>query len=144
MDEIEFFIATNPGEPLKPLNKIASGGELSRMMLAIKTIFSTAQGITSIIFDEVDTGVSGRVAQAIADKIYSVAENSQVLCITHLPQVAARANHHLYIFKIIEDDRTRTHVKLLGEEEKIEEIARMLSGAEITEVSLEAARDLYR
>lgn len=144
LDEIEFFIATNPGEPLKPLNKIASGGELSRMMLAIKTIFSTAQGITSIIFDEVDTGVSGRVAQAIADKIYSVAENSQVLCITHLPQVAARANHHLYIFKIIEDDRTRTHVKLLGEEEKIEEIARMLSGAEITEVSLEAARDLYR
>ena len=84
------------------------------------------------------------MAQAIADKIYSVAENSQVLCITHLPQVAARANHHLYIFKIIEDDRTRTHVKLLGEEEKIEEIARMLSGAEITEVSLEAARDLYR
>lgn len=144
LDEIEFFIATNPGEPLKPLNKIASGGELSRMMLAIKTIFSTAQGITSIIFDEVDTGVSGRVAQAIADKIYSVAENSQVLCITHLPQVAARANHHLYIYKVIEDERTRTHVKLLEKEEKIEEIARMLSGAEITDVSLEAARDLYR
>lgn len=142
LDNIEFYIATNPGEPLKPLKKVASGGELSRMMLAIKTIFSNAQGITSIIFDEVDTGVSGRVAQAIADKIYSVATGSQVLCITHLPQVAARADHHLYIFKLIQDDRTSTYVKLLDDNEKTEEVARMLSGTEITEVSMEAAKDL--
>ncbi len=99
-DVIEFYISTNPGEPLKPLSKVASGGELSRIMLALKTIFSKHQGITSIIFDEVDTGVSGRVAQAIAEKIYTVATNSQVLCISHLPQVAAMADTHLYISKI--------------------------------------------
>src|SRR5699024_3035271 len=89
LDMVEFFISTNPGEPQKPLTKIASGGELSRMMLAMKSIFAQAQGITSIIFDEIDTGVSGRVAQAIAEKIYSISLYSQVLCITHLPQVAA-------------------------------------------------------
>lgn len=98
-DSVVFYMSTNPGEPLKPLAKIASGGELSRMMLALKTIFSRHQGITSIIFDEVDTGVSGRVGQAIAEKIYAVSVGSQVLCISHLPQVAAMANHHYYITK---------------------------------------------
>ncbi len=141
-DVVEFYIATNMGEPLKPLAKVASGGELSRMMLAMKTIFSKSQGITSIIFDEVDTGVSGRVAQAIANKIYLVAVHSQVLCITHLPQVAAMADNHLYISKSVENDRTKTHVNALETAEKIEEIARMLAGTEITKLTLEHAKEL--
>ncbi|MGX7417432.1 DNA repair protein RecN [Carnobacterium gallinarum] len=141
-DTIEFYIATNPGEPLKPLAKVASGGELSRMMLAMKTIFSKSQGITSIIFDEVDTGVSGRVAQAIANKIYLVAVHSQVLCITHLPQVAAMADHHLFISKTQVEERTETHVTLLKQSEKIQEIARMLAGTEITKLTLKHGKEL--
>ena len=97
IDNVEFYIQTNPGERMGPLAKIASGGELSRVMLALKTIFATKTDVTSIIFDEVDTGVSGRVAQAIADKIKVIANHSQVLCITHLPQVAAVAQHQLLI-----------------------------------------------
>lgn len=142
MDRVEFYVSTNPGEPLKPLSKVVSGGELSRMMLALKTIFSKAQGITSIIFDEVDTGVSGRVAQAIADKIHSVAVHSQVLCITHLPQVAAMADQHLFIRKEIEEERTRTYVEPLEEEEKTSEIARMLAGAEVTKLTMDTAKEL--
>lgn len=142
LDRIEFYIATNPGEPLKPLVKVASGGELSRIMLAMKTIFSKNQGLTSIIFDEVDTGVSGRVAQAIANKIYMVAMHSQVLCITHLPQVAAMANHHLFISKTIIDERTETHVTALEHSEKINEVARMLAGTEITKLTIEHAKEL--
>lgn len=141
-DKVEFYLSTNPGEPLKPLSKIASGGELSRIMLALKSIFSKHQGITSIIFDEVDTGVSGRVAQAIAEKIYHVAIGSQVLCISHLPQVAAMADTHLYISKDIADGRTRTAVKKLDDEEKIREIGRMISGVEITDLTKEHAREL--
>lgn len=142
LDDIEFFISTNPGEPEKQLTKIASGGELSRMMLAIKTIFAKSQGITSIIFDEIDTGVSGRVAQAIAEKIHSISEHSQVLCITHLPQVAATADNHLYVKKAIIEDRTSTAAVILTEEERVEEIARMLSGNQITNAALQAAEEL--
>ncbi|MDT1995507.1 DNA repair protein RecN [Carnobacterium divergens] len=142
IDQVEFYIATNPGEPLKPLAKVASGGELSRMMLAMKTIFSKNLGITSIIFDEVDTGVSGRVAQAIANKIYLVAVHSQVLCITHLPQVAAMADHHLFISKTVVGERTETHVDLLKKSAKVQEIARMLAGTEITKLTLEHAKEL--
>ncbi|MFC6463822.1 DNA repair protein RecN [Marinilactibacillus sp. GCM10026970] len=142
LDKIEFYVSTNPGEPLKPLVKVASGGELSRMMLAMKTVFSKEQGITSIIFDEVDTGVSGRVAQAIADKIYSVAFHSQVLCITHLPQVAAMADQHLYISKVIVEDRTSTHVEQLADKDKVSEVARMLAGSEITKLTMDTANEL--
>ncbi len=142
VDEVEFYISTNPGEPLKPLSKTASGGELSRIMLAMKSIFSQHQGITSIIFDEVDTGVSGRVAQAIAEKIYRVSNGSQVLCITHLPQVAAMADTHLYIAKETKSGRTKTSVKPLNEEEKIKEIGRMIAGVEVTELSKEHAKEL--
>jgi len=144
IDRVEFFVATNPGEPLKPLSRVASGGELSRMMLALKTIFSRSQGITSIIFDEVDTGVSGRVAQAIADKIHSVAVHSQVLCITHLPQVAAMADQHLYIKKHVSDDRTSTSVDVLKNKERTEEVARMLSGEELTQLTIETAQELLK
>jgi DNA repair protein RecN (Recombination protein N) len=142
VDHVEFYISTNPGEPLKPLSKVASGGELSRIMLALKSIFSKHQGVTSIIFDEVDTGVSGRVAQSIAEKIYKVAIDSQVLCISHLPQVAAMADTHLFISKTIKGGRTTTSVTPLIVEEKIKEIGRMISGAEITELTKQHAEEL--
>lgn len=141
-DTVEFYISTNPGEPLKPLAKVASGGELSRMFLALKSIFTKHQGITSIIFDEVDTGVSGRVAQAIAEKIHKVSVNSQVLCITHLPQVASMADTHLFIAKIIDGNRTKTSVTPLQNEQKITEIARMIAGVEITDVTIQHAKEL--
>lgn len=144
IDEVEFYISTNPGEPLKPLSKIVSGGELSRMMLALKSIFSKHQGVTSIIFDEVDTGVSGRVAQAIAEKIHHVSVDSQVLCISHLPQVAAMADTHLFIAKKIEDGRTSTSVTPLAMQEKIREIGRMISGAEITDLTKKHAKELLK
>jgi DNA repair protein RecN (Recombination protein N) len=142
IDRVEFSLSTNPGEPLKPLAKIASGGEISRIMLALKSIFSTHQGLTSLIFDEVDTGVSGRVAQAIAEKIYKISANSQVLCITHLPQVAAMATTHLYISKEQLDDKTVTKVTAMSKREQIEEVARMLSGAETTNLTRENAKEL--
>jgi DNA repair protein RecN (Recombination protein N) len=143
-DKVEFYLTTNPGEPLKPLSKIASGGELSRIMLALKSIFSKHQGVTSIIFDEVDTGVSGRVAQAIAEKIYKVATNSQVLCISHLPQVAAMADTHLFISKVTKGGRTKASVELLTEDKKIKEIARMISGVEITDLTKKHAEELLK
>ncbi|MBT2582272.1 DNA repair protein RecN [Planococcus sp. ISL-109] len=141
-DSIAFHISTNVGEPLKPLTKVASGGELSRMMLALKTIFSKHQGITSIIFDEVDTGVSGRVAQAIAEKIAAIARHSQVLCISHLPQVAAMADQHLFIEKKVSKERTTTAVKELTGRKRTEEMSRMLSGAEITDLTMQHAEEL--
>ena len=144
IDKVEFYIQTNPGEEMGPLAKIASGGELSRIMLALKTIFSQKMGVTSIIFDEVDTGVSGRVAQAIAEKISQISNNSQVLCITHLPQVAAIAENHYYISKSVNDGRTETSLEELDEKQKIREIARMLSGSEITELTLKHAEELIK
>lgn len=141
-DEVVFYISTNVGEPPKPLTKIASGGELSRIMIALKTIFSSTMGITSIIFDEVDTGVSGRVAQAIADKISLISVNSQVLCISHLPQVAAMADHHYYIQKQEEDNRTFTSLCELVDDDRIDEISRMMSGEVVTEKTFQHAKEL--
>lgn len=141
-DEVAFYLSANPGEPLRPLVKVASGGELSRILLALKTTFSQNQGITSIIFDEVDTGVSGRVAQAIAEKIAQIAKNSQVLCITHLPQVAAVADYQYEIEKEVDHGRTRTKVQPLTPEKRVQEIARMLSGAEVTPLTIEHAKEL--
>ncbi|MFC7320828.1 DNA repair protein RecN [Halobacillus campisalis] len=142
MDFITFLITTNPGEPLKEIHKTASGGELSRIMLALKRIFSKHQGVTSVIFDEVDTGVSGRVAQAIGEKIHGISEGSQVLCISHLPQVAAMADTHIRIEKEVKNDRTSTLVYELSEEDKADEISRMISGAEMTATTIEHAREL--
>lgn len=144
IDQVEFYIRTNPGESMGPLAKIASGGELSRVMLALKTIFAQKEGVTSIIFDEVDTGVSGRVAQAIADKIKLIAQHSQVLCITHLPQVAAVAQHHFLIKKSVHDERTTTKVTPLKENQRVEELARMLSGEKITQLTKEHAQELLQ
>lgn len=142
LDDVSFQISTNVGEPLKSLVRVASGGELSRIMLALKTIFSKHQGVTSLIFDEVDTGVSGRVAQAIAEKIAMIATHSQVLCISHLPQVAAMADHHYLIKKDVEDDRTRTSIRDVMDTDRTEELSRMLSGAEITPLTLKHADEL--
>ncbi|MYL48014.1 DNA repair protein RecN [Halobacillus litoralis] len=142
IDIVKFLITTNPGEPLKELHKVASGGEMSRIMLALKRIFSRHQGVTSVIFDEVDTGVSGRVAQAIAEKIYGISEGSQVLCISHLPQVAAMADTHVRIEKRVDNDRTHTAAKELTYDEKADEISRMITGAELTETTVEHAREL--
>ncbi|MGM9968283.1 DNA repair protein RecN [uncultured Rummeliibacillus sp.] len=142
IDKIVFYIATNVGEPPKPLTKIASGGELSRVMLALKTIFSTTNGITSIIFDEVDTGVSGRVAQAIAEKIAAISIHSQVLCISHLPQVAAMADHHYHIQKQEDTNRTFTSLTEIFGDERIDEISRIMSGTEVTELTFKHAKEL--
>ncbi|WP_405076633.1 DNA repair protein RecN [Ligilactobacillus acidipiscis] len=144
LDQVEFYIQTNPGESMGPLARIASGGELSRVMLALKTIFAQRQGVTSIIFDEVDTGVSGRVAQAIAEKISLIAQSSQVLCITHLPQVAAVSDHHYLVTKHVQDGRTETRVERLKQSEKIEELARMLAGTEITDLARKHAAELLK
>jgi DNA repair protein RecN (Recombination protein N) len=142
IDQVSFLISTNPGEPLKQLAKVASGGELSRIMLALKKIFAKHQGVTSVIFDEVDTGVSGRVAQAIAEKIYLISQESQVLCITHLPQVAAMADTHKLIEKQTSDERTTTHVIELKPESQINELARMVTGTKLTETALDHAREM--
>ena len=144
LDRVEFYIQTNPGEEMGALARIASGGELSRIMLALKTIFAQNKGVTSIIFDEVDTGVSGRVAQAIAEKISQIATNSQVLCITHLPQVATVADHHYFIAKHVANGRTETSLTILNDKERIEELARMLSGSSITTLTLEHAEELLK
>ncbi|MBP2078239.1 DNA repair protein RecN [Oceanobacillus polygoni] len=141
-DRVRFLISTNRGEPLKDLTKVASGGELSRIMLALKNIFSKHQGVTSVIFDEVDTGVSGRVAQAIAEKIYQISNNSQVLCITHLPQVAAMADTHKFIAKKEKANRTATNVKELSATEQIEELSRMITGTKLTETAKDHAKEM--
>lgn len=142
LEQAEFYIATNVGEGLKPLAKVASGGELSRVLLALKTIFSKQQVETSIVFDEVDSGVSGRVAQGIANKIYAIGLASQVLCITHLPQVAAMADQQYLITKQASRGRTETTLALLSGKRRIHEIARMLAGDTITELTEEHAQEL--
>ena len=143
-ETVEFYISTNPGEDFKPLVKVASGGELSRLMLAIKSAFSRKEGKTSIVFDEVDTGVSGRVAQAIAAKIHKIGQNGQVLAISHLPQVIAAADYQFYIEKISDAHSTVSTVRLLNREERIEEIAKMLAGEDLTEAARQQAEQLLK
>ena len=143
-EAVEFYISTNPGEDLKPLVKVASGGELSRLMLAIKSAFSRKEGKTSIVFDEVDTGVSGRVAQAIAQKIHKIGQHGQVLAISHLPQVIAIANYQFFIEKISDEHSTVSTVRLLTLEERVEEVAKMLAGENVTEAALTQARELLQ
>ena len=143
-ESVEFYISTNPGEDFKPLVKVASGGELSRLMLAIKSAFSRKEGKTSIVFDEVDTGVSGRVAQAIAQKIHKIGQHGQVLAISHLPQVIAIADYQFFIEKISNEHSTVSTVRLLTVEERIEEVAKMLAGENVTEAALSQARELLQ
>ena len=143
-ESVEFYISTNPGEDFKPLVKVASGGELSRLMLAIKSAFSLKEGKTSIVFDEVDTGVSGRVAQAIAQKIHKIGQNGQVLAISHLPQVIAIADYQFFIEKISNEHSTVSTVRLLTVDERVEEVAKMLAGENVTEAALSQARELLQ
>ncbi len=143
-DRVEFQIAPNPGEPLRPLAKIASGGELSRLMLALKTIFIDVDPIDTVVFDEIDTGVSGRAAQSIAEKMAGLARKNQVLCITHLPQVACMADHHYLIAKEVSAQKTRTRVERLNAEGRATELARMLGGVEVTTTTRRHAEEMLR
>ena len=140
-DKIEFYICTNIGEDEKELNKIASGGEMSRIMLAIKTVLANTDKTPVLIFDEIDTGISGKAANAVAEKLNKIAKNHQVLCISHLPNIAAVADYNYFISKNIIHERTQTIVKKLNEQEVIHEIARISSG-EVNEVTIKYAEKL--
>ncbi len=142
MDKVEFMISTNPGEPLKPLTSIASGGELSRVMLAIKSIIASDDDVDTLIFDEIDTGVSGSAAIKIAQKLKKIGSSKQVICITHLPQICAGADHHYLIIKNADDKMARTSLKYLDNEERITELARIIDGREITQSAYEHAKEL--
>lgn len=142
IDEAVFMLSTNPGEPLKPLNKIASGGEMSRIMLALKSIFAEIDQVPVLVFDEVDTGVSGRAAQAIAEKMSQLSSRCQIFSITHLPQVACMADHHYEIRKQVMEQRTSTFVQELIGEGRIDELARMLGGVEVTEKTRHHAQEM--
>ncbi len=142
LDKVEFMISANVGQEIKQLAKIASGGEMSRVMLALKTVLSSVDNIETFIFDEIDTGVSGRTAQQVAEKLAFIANNRQILCITHLPQIAAMADNHLLIEKKSDQSSTRTFLYTLDEEKQVMELARLIGGAKITEATIEAAREM--
>lgn len=142
MDKVEFLISANKGEDLKPLAKIASGGEMSRVMLALKSVLVDADEIGTFVFDEIDTGISGKTAQKVGEKMYLLGRKRQILCITHLPQIAAMADCHFLITKESDADRTETKVQLLDEEGSCMEVARLMGGADITETTLAAAKEL--
>jgi DNA repair protein RecN (Recombination protein N) len=143
-DSLAFYMSANVGEALKPMNKVASGGELARIMLALKNVLAEKDGASTLIFDEVDTGVSGRAAQRVAEKLRAVSENKQVLCVTHLPQIAALAQTHLLIAKDERDGRTYTTVTPLEFEGRRAELARMIGGANITETTLRSAAEMLQ
>ena len=142
IDDVEFMISMNPGLPVRPLAEIASGGELSRIMLAIKTVMADKDEIETLIFDEIDVGISGRTAQKVSEKMAYIGKKHQVICITHLAQIAAMADAHFLIEKTVEDQTTTTDIQLLNEEQSVEELARILGGAEITAAVLENAREM--
>ena len=142
IDRVEFLISGNPGEALKPLAKIASGGEMSRIMLAMKSVLANSDIVETLIFDEIDTGVSGRAAQKIAEKICTLAKNRQILCITHLAQIASMADTHFLIEKNSSDTQTKTTVTPLTESKRKEELARIIGGVMVTELTLQAAQEM--
>ena len=152
VDEVVYQISTNPGEPMQPLEKIASGGELSRVMLALKASVETAttskkaskSAERTLIFDEIDTGIGGRAAEAVGKKLKALSRGNQVLCVTHLPQIATFADHHCLIEKRISGDRTKTTIRPITGEERTEEIARMLSGSKLTETSRKHAEQMLK
>ena len=141
-DSIEFTIATNPGDPRKPLRNVVSGGELSRLMLGIRTMFADVDATDTIILDEVDTGISGRTAQMAAEKMARVARHHQVLCITHLPQIAAMADTHYGITKELTDQEAITNIEALSREESVDELARLIGGASITDNTRASAGEM--
>lgn len=141
-DGAQFLISTNPGQPMRPLKDVASGGELSRIMLAIKTVLADSDDIPTLIFDEIDTGISGRTAQKVSEKLMLIARSHQVICITHLPQIAAMADSHFEIAKSASQGRTITTIRLLDRQASVEELARLLGGARITEAVLKNAGEM--
>ena len=141
-DETRFMISTNPGEPLKPLDAVASGGELSRIMLALKTVLAEHDEIETLIFDEIDTGISGRTAQKVSERLAYIAKKRQVIAITHLPQIAAMADSHYLIEKTSSADSTISNIRPLEREESIQELARMLGGVKITDTVLQNAKEM--
>lgn len=143
-DSVGFLISTNPGEPLKPLEKVLSGGELSRIMLAFKCVFAEKDEIATLIFDEIDTGISGAVGQRVGEKMYQVSLTHQVLCITHLPQIAILSDHHYFISKEVLDGKTYTRLKLLNEEQKIKQISSMLGGDGVTDSTIKNVKEMLQ
>ncbi|MBQ6323133.1 MAG: DNA repair protein RecN, partial [Lachnospiraceae bacterium] len=143
-DSVVFYISTNPGVPLKPLQEVASGGEMSRIMLAMKAVMAGQDEIDTLIFDEIDAGISGRTAQKVSEKMALIAAAHQVICITHLAQIAAMADSHFEIIKTASDQSTRTRVRPLNEEERIGELERILGGVSITKAVEENAREMKR
>lgn len=141
-DYAYFIISTNVGEEMKPLWQVASGGELSRIMLAMKSCLADSDRIETLIFDEIDVGISGRTAQMVAEKIHGIGKNHQVICITHLPQIAAMANHHYLIAKKVEDEKTVTNITHLNKEEEIMELARLIGGVKITDTVIQSAKEM--
>jgi DNA repair protein RecN (Recombination protein N) len=141
-DRVEFFFSANPGEPPRPLAKVASGGELSRLMLAMKCLLAKKDMVDTVIFDEVDAGIGGEAAEAVARKIKELAAHHQVFCITHLPQIAARGSLHFQVSKVVEDGRTQSSVIRLSNSHRVQELARMLAGDSVTEQTQAWAREL--
>lgn len=143
-DDITFAISTNPGEPVKSLEKVLSGGELSRIMLALKCVFADKDDIPTLIFDEIDTGISGQVGQRVGEKMYQVSKNHQVLCITHLPQIAILSDKHYFVSKEVINGKTYTKIKILNEEEKISQVASMLGGDNVTSTTIENVKEMLK
>lgn len=142
MDQAEFLISTNPGEKIRPLKDVASGGELSRIMLAIKSVLAESDEDITLIFDEIDTGISGRTAQKVSEKLSLISKNHQVICISHLAQIVAMADHHLLIEKEAIDQVTKTNIYELDGEQIVQELARLLGGTEITKKTLDSAIEM--
>ncbi|MCY6370305.1 DNA repair protein RecN [Clostridium ganghwense] len=143
-DKVQFLISTNPGQPLKSLEKVVSGGELSRIMLGLKTVFVNKDEIPSIIFDEIDTGISGRTAQRVAEKMCLISKNRQVFCVTHLPQIASMSDSHFLVAKEVKNEKTFTDIRKMSKEAKEKEIARMIGGSEITELTIEHSKEMIK
>lgn len=143
-DKVSFMISTNPGEPLKSLEKVISGGELSRIMLAIKTVFADKDKIPTIIFDEIDTGISGKIAQSVGEKMYQVSLTHQVFCVTHLPQIACMSDNHYVVKKSIIKDKTYTYIENADMSQKTSEIARMIGGVQVTKLTLEHSKEMIK
>ncbi len=144
MDQVEFYITTNPGEPLRPLVRVASGGEVSRIMLALKTILAKSDRLPILVFDEIDTGISGAIAHRVGERLHELASYHQIIAITHLPQIAAFGDVHFLVEKVVEDGRAKTRIRRLSAEERARQVAALMSGAEVTEAALESARELIR
>jgi DNA repair protein RecN (Recombination protein N) len=142
LDQVEFYVSPNPGEELKPLTKIASGGEISRIMLALKSVLAKSDQVPSMIFDEVDVGIGGEMAEAVGKRMKALSSNHQIICITHLQQIASQADYHFKVYKEVSKNRTITKIKLLSRDERIKEIARMMSGKKISDLTLEHAAEM--